>query len=279
MNWPGRAACATSIARSSATNSVCSTMTTASAPRGITPPVAIGVAVPGPTDRAGATPQARISRLRARRRGLAGAGALGVARAQGEAVHQRPVEGRHVDGRGDVAARARGRAPRRASPFWRQGDVRNGGAEARDAVLPADHRQELLLPRGLRRAGRRRRVRVRSQRQDLDLAPLRIPLRLRIHQNRAVRLDQAAPGEDRDRRAAEARRAPAHEDDLAEPDGRDDLAQRAAPARGTFRRAPASAAISGRPRVRNAASAASGRPGSSRTGRPSLAEAARSRRA
>ena len=44
-------------------SSVCSIITTASAPRGMTPPVAIAVAVPGTTSIAGATPQAITSAL------------------------------------------------------------------------------------------------------------------------------------------------------------------------------------------------------------------------
>ena len=59
------------MARASSRNSVCSTITTASAPRGMTPPVAIGVAVPAATVSDGAAPQARISRLSVRRRGRA----------------------------------------------------------------------------------------------------------------------------------------------------------------------------------------------------------------
>ena len=50
-------------------NSVCSIITTASAPRGMTPPVAIAVAVPGVTSSAGATPQAITSALSASRFG------------------------------------------------------------------------------------------------------------------------------------------------------------------------------------------------------------------
>ena len=56
-------------ATSASISSVCSIITTASAPRGMTPPVAIAVAVPGNTSMAGATPQAITSALSARRFG------------------------------------------------------------------------------------------------------------------------------------------------------------------------------------------------------------------
>ena len=73
MNWPETAGRRTAIAGmplslspSPSTVSVCSTMTTASAPRGAMPPVAIRVAVPGSTVRLGATPGVRISGFSAR---------------------------------------------------------------------------------------------------------------------------------------------------------------------------------------------------------------------
>ncbi len=69
MNWPETAGRRTAIAGTPpsppsptpSTVSVCSTMTTASAPRGAMPPVAIRVAVPGLTVRRGAVPGVRIS--------------------------------------------------------------------------------------------------------------------------------------------------------------------------------------------------------------------------
>ena len=71
MNCPLAAARRRSIAGavSCSINSVCSIITTASAPRGMTPPVAIAVAVPGFTSSAGATPQAITSALSAKRFG------------------------------------------------------------------------------------------------------------------------------------------------------------------------------------------------------------------
>ena len=72
MNCPGAAARRSSIEGASVSiNSVCSIITTASAPRGITPPVAIVVAVPGATSSAGASPQAITSALRRKIFGLA----------------------------------------------------------------------------------------------------------------------------------------------------------------------------------------------------------------
>ena len=62
-NCPGAGARRNQIAPSPSTGSVCSIMTTASAPRGIGPPVAIGVAVPFSTRSLGATPQAMTSSL------------------------------------------------------------------------------------------------------------------------------------------------------------------------------------------------------------------------
>ena len=71
MSWPLDAARRSPMAgaTSPSISSVCSIITTASAPRGMTPPVAIAVAVPGVTSMAGATPQAITSALSARRFG------------------------------------------------------------------------------------------------------------------------------------------------------------------------------------------------------------------
>ena len=64
MNCPGAAARRSSIAGAPcSTNSVCSIMTTASAPRGMMPPVATAVAVAPPTSSVGAWPQAITSAL------------------------------------------------------------------------------------------------------------------------------------------------------------------------------------------------------------------------
>ena len=69
-NCPGEAARRISIARGPA-GWVCSTMTTASAPRGTGPPVAIEVAVPDSTGRIGAVPQAMTSSFSMTRTGVA----------------------------------------------------------------------------------------------------------------------------------------------------------------------------------------------------------------
>ena len=70
MNCPGAAARRTSTAASApSTSSVCSTITTASAPRGTTPPVAMVVAVAGSTPEVGAWPQTTTSGLRRSRFG------------------------------------------------------------------------------------------------------------------------------------------------------------------------------------------------------------------
>ena len=55
MSWPLAAARRSAMtgAASASISSVCSIITTASAPRGMTPPVAIAVAVPGVTSMAG----------------------------------------------------------------------------------------------------------------------------------------------------------------------------------------------------------------------------------
>ena len=63
MNCPGETARRSSIAGTLSISSVCSIITTASAPRGTTPPVAMVVAVPGATSSFGAWPQAITSAL------------------------------------------------------------------------------------------------------------------------------------------------------------------------------------------------------------------------
>ena len=116
MNWPGAAARRRSIAGApaSSTSSVCSIITTASAPRGTTPPVAIVVAVPGvdlERRRMAAGDHFGVER-EAARRGVARAG--GVGGAQRKAIDIGAVERRHVDRRQRRRAPARGRARPRA---------------------------------------------------------------------------------------------------------------------------------------------------------------------
>ena len=114
MNCPGDTARRSSMAGTLSISSVCSIITTASAPRGTTPPVAMVVAVPGLTSTFGAWPQAITSALSASCFGAPSRGAGGVGGAQREAVDVGAVERRHVDRRGQVVAPARGRARPRA---------------------------------------------------------------------------------------------------------------------------------------------------------------------
>ena len=83
-------------------SSVCSIITTASAPRGTTPPVAMVVAVPGFTSTLGAWPQAITSALSASCFGAPSAAPAVVGGAQRKAVDIGAVERRHVDRRGEI---------------------------------------------------------------------------------------------------------------------------------------------------------------------------------
>src|SRR5712691_5830168 len=76
-------------------SSVCSTITTASAPRGMTPPVAMVVAEPRVTSIAGRWPQATTSRLRINRRGAGGS--VDVGGAYREPIHIGAIKWRRVD--------------------------------------------------------------------------------------------------------------------------------------------------------------------------------------
>ena len=83
-------------------SSVCSIITTASAPRGTTPPVAMVVAVPGfdlDLGRVAAGDHLGVERDLLRR---AVGGAGGVGGAQRKAVDIGAVERRHVDRRGEI---------------------------------------------------------------------------------------------------------------------------------------------------------------------------------
>ena len=101
MNWPGAAARRTSIAGPvfASISSVCSIITTASAPRGTMPPVAIVVAVPGATASFGATPHASTSSLSMRRRGFASlAPAISAARTAKPSTLERSNGGTSIGG-------------------------------------------------------------------------------------------------------------------------------------------------------------------------------------
>ena len=127
-------------AASSSISSVCSIITTASAPRGMTPPVAIAVAVPGRTSTAGCTPQAMTSALSAKpfRRAVAGAG--GVGGAHRKTVDIGAVERRRIDRRDDVGREHARQCRRERQRFAGQAasgryTPRSGGAPPRRKPL------------------------------------------------------------------------------------------------------------------------------------------------
>ena len=148
-NCPGAAARRTSIAGApvSSTSSVCSIITTASAPRGTTPPVAMVVAVPGVTverRRMAAHDDFAIEREPARR-GVGRAGEIGGA--QRKAVDIGAVERRHVDRRQHVVRQhaAERRGDRNA--FRGQRRQIEMARKSRTRFVGGDDFEELLLPR------------------------------------------------------------------------------------------------------------------------------------
>ena len=183
----------------SSISSVCSIITTASAPRGITPPVAIVVAVPGATSSAGGWPQAITSRVetqparracrwrrRCRRRA---------------ARSRRHWRGRTAARRSARRCRAPARGRARAASATRLGRQRRQiemPREARARLLGRDDFEELLLPRGAADGGEqiaaRRDVGVRACRHGQGLTTTsragRIALAVGRHQNPAVGLRQ-----------------------------------------------------------------------------------------
>ena len=151
-NCPGATARRRSIAGAAASiSSVCSIIATASAPRGIMPPVAIAVAVPGATVSFGAWPQASTSALSVRRRGAA-RWRRSYPRRAARSHPRCAVERRHVDRRRHVVRRARARAHRRAQQFRRQPRKIEMRLKPRLGVFGRHDFEELLLPR--RRAHR-----------------------------------------------------------------------------------------------------------------------------
>ena len=133
---------------SSPTRSVCSTIATASAPRGMTPPVAMVVAEPGTTSMAGgmaADDHLRVEAQAYRRRV---AGARRVGRAQRKAVHIGAVERRHVDRRRHIAGKHPGKRRRERDRLGRQRRQLDMARKARGGLLGRDHLEELLLPGG-----------------------------------------------------------------------------------------------------------------------------------
>src|SRR5215475_5454986 len=119
MNCPGDTARRTSMARLPE-GWVCSTITMASAPRGSGPPVAIDVAVPDSTGRAGATPQAITSSFSLRRTGATSLAA------------ERSAE--------RTAQRVRELAQLALQLAWKQ-----RGLETGQRILARQDRQELVL--------------------------------------------------------------------------------------------------------------------------------------
>ena len=158
ISCPGTAGRTTRMAPVASSKSVCSTISTASAPRGIMPPVAITVAVPGSDRQAGLHPgsqhlgierqDARLGRRRAR----------GIGGAQREAVDVGPVEARHIDRGDDVLSEdpTDGLAERHA--FLAERRQLEVAMKAGDRLVPIDHLEKLLL---LRRASDRGRKTVR----------------------------------------------------------------------------------------------------------------------
>ena len=109
-------------------SSVCSIITTASAPRGMTPPVAIAVAVPGITSIAGATPHAITSALSVSRLRRAIAGADAYRRRARKAVDIGAVERRRIDRRDDIGRKHAGETRGQRQRF--------GGRAASDRYRP-----------------------------------------------------------------------------------------------------------------------------------------------
>ncbi len=123
-------------------------MTTASAPRGMMPPVAMAVAVAPPTSSIGAWPQAITSALSVSTFGRAVAGAERVERAHGEAVDIGAVERRRIGERDHVVRQhAAERVGKRARVRPASGVKVDAAAEARARLLGRYDFEELLLPR------------------------------------------------------------------------------------------------------------------------------------
>ena len=129
-------------------SSVCSIITTASAPRGTTPPVAMVVAVPGLTSTFGAWPQAITSALSESCFGASSARARGVGGAQREAVDIGAVERRHVDRRGEIGGQHAAERRGKAHALGGQGRAVDMALEALARLFRRDDFEELLLPRG-----------------------------------------------------------------------------------------------------------------------------------
>ena len=131
-------------------SSVCSIITTASAPRGMTPPVAIAVAVPGSTSTAGAYAAGDHLGIEPSRRGaLSLAPAVSAARTAKPSTLERSNGGAST---GAITSAASTRAERRGkrNRFGAERRAIDRGFEAAPRLLGRDHFEELLLPRGAR---------------------------------------------------------------------------------------------------------------------------------
>ena len=279
MNCPGAAARRSSIAGSPASiNSVCSIITTASAPRGITPPVAMVVAVPGATSSVGAWPQAITSALSASCFGAASlAPAVSAARSAKPSTLERSNGGASIGADHVMRQHAAERGRKRHASRRQAATDRDARSKRALRLLGRHHFEELLLARG--RAHARQQIALGRRAVSASRSwprPYRRPGRRR----NSLRC-RPAPGPSRRRAPAPdsgrypaasgstCRRRAAHRDDFGEADGRGDLARqrqrrRPAPRSRGRRRAAASRR---RPSVSQTASAASSRPGSSSTGR------------
>ena len=123
-------------------------MTTASAPRGSTPPVAIVVAEPGVTSSVGACPQTITSPLRRKRRGaLSLAPAVSAERNANPSTLARSNGGTSIGARTSRAS-TRPSAAAKADGLARERREIDAPREARARLLGRDHFEELLLPRG-----------------------------------------------------------------------------------------------------------------------------------
>ncbi len=149
MNWPGAAARRRSIAASAlSTSSVCSTITTASAPRGTTPPVAMVVAVPRSTPDAGAWPHTTTSALRRSRFGDASlAPTVSAARNAKPSTLERSNGGTSI-GAVTSCASTRPSDARERDALRRQRRKIDMARKPRARLFGGDDFEELLLPRG-----------------------------------------------------------------------------------------------------------------------------------
>ena len=145
---PGVRARRTTTVAPASSRSVSSTASTASAPRGSMPPVAIGVAVPRTTSSAGATPVGNRLGVHAQAQRRLLAGAERVLRAHREAVEVRAVEAGHVHLGAHVLARARARARARERPS------RRAAAAHRSPCASAAPPRRGRAPRGIAAASR-----------------------------------------------------------------------------------------------------------------------------